>query len=134
MLFEAADVQVDEAENTFTDVADAWYKSYVLKAKNLGIVNGISDTEFGIGSNITRQDMAVMITRMFEAKNLEISDANADDFSDADIVSDYAKKSVNFMKAIGLIEGYDNLYRPLDNLTRAEAAKVIYGFIEYLNK
>ncbi|MBR5517910.1 MAG: S-layer homology domain-containing protein [Clostridia bacterium] len=134
MLFEAADVQVDEAENTFTDVADAWYKSYVLKAKNFGIVNGISDTEFGIGSNITRQDMAVMITRMFEAKNLEISDAAAEDFSDADIVSDYAKKSVNFMKAIGLIEGYDNLYRPLDNLTRAEAAKVIYGFIEYLNK
>ena len=66
MLVEAAGIETDEAENTFADVKDAWYKPYVLKAKNFGIVNGISDTEFGIGSNITRQDMAVMITRTIE--------------------------------------------------------------------
>ena len=29
------------------------------------------------------------------------------------------------MKSIGLIEGYNNEYRPHDNLTRAEATKVI---------
>ncbi len=61
MIIEATGIEAEEAENTFADVGDEWYKEYVLKAKNLGIVNGVSDTEFGIGSNITRQDMAVMI-------------------------------------------------------------------------
>ena len=38
---------------------DAWY--YI--AQNLGVVQGIGDNKFGIGSNITRQDMAVMAYR-----------------------------------------------------------------------
>ena len=37
MLIEAAEIETDEAENTFADVKDAWYKEYVLTAKNMGI-------------------------------------------------------------------------------------------------
>ena len=133
MLVEAADIDAEEAENIFADVADdAWYTPYVLKAKNFGIVNGVSDTEFGIGSNITRQDMAVMITRTFENLDIEISGNDTEDFADADKVSSYAKESVAFMKSIGLIEGYNNEYRPLDNLTRAEASKVICGVLNLI--
>ena len=49
-----------------------------------------------------------------------------------DEISGYAKDSVRFMKSIGLITGYNNLYRPKDNLTRAEAAKVVAEFIDYI--
>lgn len=45
-------------------------------------------------------------------------------------VSSYAKDSVKFMKSIGLIEGYNNQFRPKDNLTRAEAATIISKFIK----
>ena len=106
-----------------------WYKPYVLKAKNFGIVNGISDTEFGIGSNITRQDMAVMISRTIEKLAIETEKADVNAFTDDGKVSDYAKESVLFMKSIGLIEGNNNEFRPLDNLTRAEAAKVIFELV-----
>jgi len=132
MLIEAAEIETDEAENTFADVLDAWYKPYVLKAKSFGIVNGISDTEFGIGSNITRQDMAVMITRTIEKLGIEINAEDVDVFEDNEKVSGYAKDAVTFMKSIGLIEGYNNEYRPLDNLTRAEAAKVISELLKLL--
>ncbi len=125
MLIEAMDIEAEEFENTFTDVADSWYKPYVLKAKNIGIVNGISDTEFGIGSYITRQDMAVMISRTIHKLGIEIVRKDVEEFVDDESVSDYAKESVMFMKSIGLVEGYNNEYKPLDNLTRAEAAKVI---------
>ncbi|MDO4743746.1 MAG: S-layer homology domain-containing protein, partial [bacterium] len=126
MLLIAAEVDSEEAENTFDDVSDDdWFKSYVLMAKGLGIVNGISESSFGIGSNITRQDMAVMISRIIENLGIQISGAEAEDFADVDKVSDYAKQSVAFMKSIGLIEGYNNEFRPLDNLTRAESSKVI---------
>ena len=134
MLIEAMDVETEEAENTFTDVKnDQWYKSYVLMAKNLGIVNGISETEFGIGSNITRQDMTVMITRAVKELEIEIDENEEEAFADEEKISDYAKEAVMFMKSIGLIEGYKNEFRPGESLTRAEAAKVIselLGLIE----
>jgi len=135
MLIEATDIDTDEAENTFDDVvSDAWYKPYVLKAKNFGIVNGISDTEFGIGSNITRQDMAVMISRAIEKLGIQIAGGEVEVFADDSKVSDYAKDAVIFMKSIGLIEGYNNEFRPLDNLTRAEAAKVISELLKLIEK
>jgi len=130
MLIEATEIETDVAENTFADVKDAWYKPYVLKAKSFGIVNGVSDTEFGIGSNITRQDMAVMISRVIEKLGLDVNKAETNAFADTEKVSGYAKDAVIFMKSIGLIEGYNNEYRPLDNLTRAEASKVICQLIK----
>ena len=117
---------------TFADVAENdWYKPYVLTAKKLGIVNGVSDTQFGIGMNITRQDMAVMINRILD-KN-EVTDKSSD-FVDVDDVSDYALDAVRYVKRIGLIQGYDGQFRPLDNLTRAEAAKVINSLIQLINE
>ena len=131
MLVEAAEIDTTEDENTFEDVnSDAWYKPYVLTAKNLGIVNGVSDTHFGIGTNITRQDMAVMLSRVIEKLELDVTGTQFEKFADNESVSDYAKESVQFMKSIGLIEGYNNEYRPLDNLTRAEAATIIIKFIK----
>lgn len=130
MLMLACGIDTEEGENTFDDVPeDAWYKPYVLKAKNFGIVNGISTTEFGIGNNITRQDMAVMIARITDKLDVEVEVTETPAFADDSEVSDYAKASVNFMKAIGLIEGYNNEFRPLDNLTRAESATIIAKII-----
>ncbi len=132
MLIEASGIDAEETENSFADVKDMWYKPYVLKAKGFGIVNGVSDTKFGIGANITRQDMAVMISRVIEKLGTETEKTDAEVFADSDKVSDYAKDAVIFMKSIGLIEGYNNEYRPLDNLTRAEAAKVIYELLNII--
>ena len=125
MLLGATNIEAEECENTFADVADDWYTEYVLKAKTLGIVNGVTDTKFGIGENITRQDMAVMITRTIEKMGISIESTDVDAFADGHTVSDYATEAVEYMKSIGLIEGYNNEYRPHDNLTRAEATKVI---------
>jgi len=133
MILIAANVKSEETENTFDDVSDtAWYKEYVLTAKNLGIVNGMSETRFGIGSNIIRQDMAVIITRLFEKLGISVETEKADEFTDAESVSEYAKEAVTFMKSIGLIQGYNNEFRPLDNLTRAEASKIISELLKFV--
>ena len=76
--------------------------------------------------------MAVMISRTIEKLDVKIDANDVEVFSDNNKVSDYAKESVLFMKSIGLIEGYNNEYRPLDNLTRAEASKVIYQLMNLL--
>ena len=54
----------------FADVgADAWYSRYVNIAYENGICNGIGGGNFGVGKEITRQDMSVMVHNLFEIKS-----------------------------------------------------------------
>lgn len=68
MLVTAMDSEIMWYETPFKDVAeDAWYYNFVATAVNAGIVNGIEDDFFGVGYNITRQDICVLIHRAFFA-------------------------------------------------------------------
>ena len=73
-----------------------------------------------------------MITRTIEKLGITIEEKEVDAFADNHKVSDYAQDAVKYMKSIGLIEGYNNQYRPNDNLTRAEAAKVISELLKLI--
>ena len=135
MILEAIDVEVSAGDVSFADVTSgAWYEAYIATAVTNGIVNGVGDGKFGVGTNITRQDMAVLIERVLNFKNIEVEKAEVEPFADASSVADYAQNAVANMKAIGLIKGYDNNYNPKDNLTRAEAATVISSLLELLAK
>lgn len=58
----ALNLQNETFENSFSDVkCDDWFVSYVNIAKNKNIVSGKGNGIFGVGEEISRQDMAVMI-------------------------------------------------------------------------
>ena len=103
----------------------------------IGIINGISNEEFGVGANLTRQDLAVIAIRAAKAANVEIpSDIKAANFNDADAIADYANDAVNALYSMGIINGKDgNVFAPNDYCTRAEAAKITYNlfFIQEAN-
>ena len=138
MLLAAADTEIGSGINVFDDVvSDSWYAPYVTAARTLGIANGISETKFGVGMNITRQDMAVLLERLIKKVSPEILDGltpSDGEFEDANEVSDYARNAVSLMQKAGLIKGYENKFRPCDTLTRAEAATVIDNFYKIFNK
>ncbi len=122
MLVTAMDADISNYETPFSDVSEnAWYYSYVVTAVNAGIVNGIEDDFFGIGYNITRQDICVLIYRAFyEGETAE--NANCNDFSD---VSDYAKTAVSVMYKNGILQGDDDgNFNPKKSATRAEVAAI----------
>ena len=114
----------------FADVpASHWAYDYIRIAYANDIVKGINWDKFGVGSPITRQDMAVIIMRVVNAKGIELT-GNASSFKDDNLIADYAKESVMELVAGGVINGYnDGTFRPEGPLTRAEAAKVIYALI-----
>ena len=117
----------------FTDVADdAWYAEFIKAAVGGKVIGGISETEFGTGSNITRQDLAVMLYRALNAigKEIDIIIDNKAVLSDLDSVSEYAREAVDYLVEIGAINGSDGKFRPNDYITRAEAAKMIYSVIK----
>ena len=61
-------------------------------------------------------------------------DGNGDlsEFIDSTAISDYAVEGVKKLTNAGIMQGSDNMFRPADNATRAEAASVIYMIAEYL--
>ena len=117
--------------NKFEDCdINEWYYPYVTAASANGIVKGTTRTEFGIGSYITRQDMAVMLDRALLAKGIK-SGASSDGFTDMDKVSEYAKESVSTLAAMGIITGMeDGSFCPANQITRAEAAVMIGRILE----
>lgn len=119
-----------DAKCGFADTLDgAWYYDYVASAASKGIVNGISDTEFGVGSTITRQDMAVIIYRIAKLCGLQlVEDGEYLPFADEIHISEYAFEAVKQLSKSGIINGTDNnSFLPAGLATRAEAVKMLYG-------
>jgi hypothetical protein len=118
--------------SSFKDVStDAWYFSAVETAYNLGIINGVDDGVFAPNALITRQDMAVMVSRAAAINGTTISETSeGKTFADDASISSYAKNAVNQLVKGGIINGIsDTEFAPLSNATRAQAAKILYSFL-----
>ncbi len=118
--------------NEFSDVDEsAWYYEYVMAAKQNGFVNGVNDSEFGIGGKITRQDMATILYRVSSLKKIELKQINdKKTFNDDAEISDYAKKAIEALQTSGIINGMDDgFFMPKSTATRAQAAQMIYGLL-----
>lgn len=115
----------------FYDVLSGeWYAPYILRASQLGIIKGVSETQFGVGEQISRQDMAVIIYNALKSKSVNAAPAGAR-FADDGEIADYAKDAVNALSQYGIINGVgENRFAPLANATRAEVALIIWRCIE----
>ena len=132
LLVSAFSLTGDENAAAFSDVdKTAWYAKYISIAVSAGIVSGISEKEFGVGKQITRQDMCVLLKRALDKKGVKLSNSNkyynVFGFADKDDISDYALEAAQILYKNGIIAGIDeNTFAPLGNATRAMAAVVIY--------
>lgn len=128
MLINAFGFEASAEAVPFEDVpADAWYAPYVSAAYKLGITSGKSETVFGAGDNITREEMAALISRVFTVLGKPIAVGDSAEFTDEAAVSEYALDAVKALQSAGIITGMeDGSFRPADLSTRAQAAVVIY--------
>ena len=77
-------------ENRFRDASDSdWFVKYINIAAETGIVKGIGDGMFGTGSNITRQDMAVMLYNALQYRSVSV-EADEFRFDDDGAIAAYA--------------------------------------------
>lgn len=122
----------NEGESSFSDVdSSAWYAQYIKKAVNAGVINGQGEL-FGVGQSITRQDVAVILYRIMEDK---ISSSKIPEFKDYDKIASYAQEAVCAMYSSNILSGDDKgLFNPTNACTRAEAAKLIYGALNIMER
>ena len=127
MIMLAFDYQIEDGDTGFSDVLpDSWYAPYVNTAFKTGIINGMSDTEFGVGLEISRQDMVVILKRALEDNGTVLEKSETEEYNDDFQIADYAKDAVYIMTSYEIINGMgDGLFAPMENATRAAASKVV---------
>ena len=132
ILVGAFNIELSGKETEFSDVvSNSWYAPYVYAAAENDIVRGITEDVFGVGEEITRQDMAVMLCRVLEFKKQQVGETvEMPDFSDKSEIADYAADAVSLLCKGGIMNGVSqNEFDPDGRATRAMAAKVIYLLI-----
>lgn len=136
-LEEAETLKTYEGKHPFKDSEGHWAEAYIAWAKDKGIVEGVSATEFDPEAPITREQMATIFGRYALKQGIELpkSDNAAGSFPDADKISEYAREFVELMRIAGILNGYeDGTFRPQGNATRAEAAKLFSLFLSITDK
>ncbi len=136
-LADAETLKTYEGKHPFKDSEDHWAEAYIAWAKDKGIVEGVSATEFDPEAPITREQMATIFGRYALKQGIELpkSENAAGSFPDADKISEYAREFVELMRIAGILNGYeDGTFRPQGNATRAEAAKLFSLFLSITDK
>lgn len=105
----------------FADVESTdWYAPYISALAAENIILGYNGY-FRPGDTLTREDAAVIISRVRDFDNL--SDVSG--YLDRDAISDYALEAVGKLSVAGVIKGDGTNFRPGSNITRGEVAAVI---------
>lgn len=147
--------QTSSAVNPFNDISDNKYKEDILKAYSLNITLGTGADKFTPDDNITREQMAAMLTRAYKKSEFEGWNIESDDkyplnymgvqkFNDDNEISDYAKEAVYFMVRWNVIQGVgDNMFAPKGGIglgegygyaTREQALVIALRSTKYLNQ
>jgi len=128
---------VGATATSFTDItADSYYAPYVSWAVENAIVSGTSETTFSPDNNLTREQMAVIITNFCTFAGFPADDdwAYQTDYTDTADISSWATGAVSICSTRKLMQGSDGAFMPLGDVTRAQAATIIKRLHEILYK
>ncbi|MHA2856337.1 S-layer homology domain-containing protein [Paenibacillus lautus] len=118
---------------TFSDIPATHYSyKFVEAAVKAGLIKGQGNGEFGLGENLSRQDMAVLFIR---ALGVDASGKAAEqgklNFSDAASISNYAKDAVAAAVELKLLNGLtDGSFNPAGSADRQSVALVASRFLK----
>ncbi len=120
----------DYKDQNFKDVKSGMYYSpYIAWANKVGIVSGVGQGKFAPDKELTREEMAVMMTKFLKisGKNLNAK-GKTNAFKDDAKIQGWAKDSVKEMARLGLVSGMgDDNFAPKSPFTRAQVAQVLYN-------
>ena len=121
----------------FSDVPfGKWYHGSVMSAYGFGAVNGMGDGTFAPEKTITRQEAAVLVSRLAEkcGMTVDYDDTAArnvlSQFGDYRTCGDWAKEGLAFCYANDILDDSVMNIQPTQAVTRAEAARMFYAMLD----
>lgn len=130
-----------KGSHSFSDVpANAWYAEEVAIATEAGLIYGYEDGTFRPNEVITREELASLVVRALEyagfTEELSPSEQSAllAPFKDADQVGGWAREEMARAIKEGIVYGMsEDTLNPKGNATRAEAAAMLYRYLQAAN-
>ena len=116
------EVDTVTGENKFTDTTN----SKIIRLNAMGIINGKTETEFAPNDLLTREEAAVILSRMVN-KTIPVPVTEMYfNFDDEASISDWASDSIQVMCNMGVMNGVgENKFAPQDTYTTEQAIATI---------
>lgn len=136
MILTSMDLYDKDATASFNDVNENdWFYSYVASAKMNEIALGDENGNFNPNAKITRQDAVKIMHNAVMFKNYVIKEQREyKEFTDESDILEYALVPIKTMYCLNVINGYeDGSFKPTSSITRCEAAKMTFSFLQSVN-
>ncbi|TLS53851.1 hypothetical protein FE782_00375 [Paenibacillus antri] len=123
-----------EKKQIFMDVPpNAWYFPYVQAAASYGLVQG-SAGKFRPNDPVTREELAVLISRLLERLKVTLNEDTELPFKDASGISSWALQAVKQVYGEGAMIGVSpSEFAPKAKTTRGEAAMALFRILDKLD-
>lgn len=115
-----------ESAKHFADVVGKWNQGYVGALYKAKIMIGIGQDKFGQDNDVTREELAVIMLRIFNLEELANEMALEIELNDIASISTWAKNAVTFASKIGLMESLEGKFEPKALGERELVAKLVY--------
>ncbi len=116
--------------------SNSWYYEKVMMAKKYGLLEEIATTNFEPAKFITREEMANIIGKVLNVKEIPVTSQYVDltnVFTDGnDIDEKYLDEIQNVYKTMIIKGSTDGKFNPKGNCTRAEAVQIQINLLKFL--
>ncbi|WP_337102426.1 fibronectin type III domain-containing protein [Paenibacillus sp. YIM B09110] len=126
ILAKALNWKNEGVDLSFTDKESigSWAEKAVAQAVEAKVISGYNDDSFRPNAEITRAEIAVLISRAFGFARTE--SAAEGSFADANDIPSWSREAVEAVRERGIVSGRGgNLFAPNDQATRAEAVAIL---------
>ncbi|MBR2884418.1 MAG: S-layer homology domain-containing protein [Clostridia bacterium] len=131
-VYKEYDYEMSDSKGSFSDVeSGAWYEEFVEDANALGVMKGIGENKFGVGMEVTRQDAALIIYRMYEdfkIPTVELGNAKLE-VSDIDSAAEYAREAIKTLVNLKTADLTSGKFDPTTAITRGDVCKMLYRML-----
>ncbi len=133
IITEAFSTHNANATASFADIPSGhWSLSYIGSVFENGLMNGKSNTSFGIGEKMTRQDLCTVLYRAAQKKGY-VFNTQKTDFADFASINQYAQEAVSYLAGVKVINGMgNNMFAPSESATRAQTAQMVMKMAQLL--
>lgn len=119
---------------SFTDIGESPDFLQILRCESIGLMEGTSETTFSPDSVVTREQAAVVLSRLAAYLGGETPETAGLAYSDADAIAPWALEAVDAMTSQGVLQGDDTgSFQPDSAMTREQmfvALWRLYGALE----
>lgn len=124
--------ETNQSDNTFADIRENdWFCNVVNYANAEGLIKGYEDGTFKPFNNMSRQDAAVLVAKLFDVNFF--TGAQEYKFKDENSFPEYSYQSIKNLASHGVVQGYpDKAFRPFNLITRAEAVRMLDVVLKYI--